>query len=180
MRSQRSASFMKCVEMKIVTWSCRASAIRRRQKLSRATGSTPEVGSSRISSSGLRTMATASDRRWRTPMGRFSGSASRTASRLKRAAISSTRANLGLGHVEQPGVQHQVLFHRQLAVQREGLRHVADAAARVDVPRIDLLAEQPGAASLAGSRPVSIFMVVDLPQPFEPRKPKISPCGCGS
>ena len=28
---------------------------------------------------------------------------------------------------------------------------------------------------LAGSRPVSIFMVVDLPQPFEPRKPKISP-----
>ena len=94
MRSQRSASFMKCVEMKIVTWSCRASAIRRRQKLSRATGSTPEVGSSRISSSGLCTMATASDRRWRTPMGRFSGSASRTASRLKRAAISSTRAGI--------------------------------------------------------------------------------------
>ncbi|MOA29948.1 hypothetical protein D3C78_1509950 [compost metagenome] len=29
--------------------------------------------------------------------------------------------------------------------------------------------------SLAGSRPVSIFMVVDLPQPLEPRKPKISP-----
>ena len=29
--------------------------------------------------------------------------------------------------------------------------------------------------SLAGSRPVSIFIVVVLPQPFEPRKPKISP-----
>ena len=29
--------------------------------------------------------------------------------------------------------------------------------------------------SLAGSRPVSIFITVDLPQPFEPRKPKISP-----
>ncbi len=28
---------------------------------------------------------------------------------------------------------------------------------------------------VAGSRPVSIFIVVDLPQPFEPRKPKISP-----
>ena len=26
-----------------------------------------------------------------------------------------------------------------------------------------------------GSKPVSIFIVVDLPQPFEPRKPKISP-----
>ena len=29
--------------------------------------------------------------------------------------------------------------------------------------------------SEAGSRPVSIFIVVVLPQPFEPRKPKISP-----
>ena len=29
--------------------------------------------------------------------------------------------------------------------------------------------------SLAGSRPVSIFIVVVLPQPFDPRKPKISP-----
>ncbi|MCY1532400.1 hypothetical protein D9M68_676750 [compost metagenome] len=29
--------------------------------------------------------------------------------------------------------------------------------------------------SLAGNRPVSIFMVVDLPQPLEPRKPNISP-----
>ena len=29
--------------------------------------------------------------------------------------------------------------------------------------------------SVAGKRPVSIFMVVDLPQPLEPRKPKISP-----
>ena len=28
---------------------------------------------------------------------------------------------------------------------------------------------------MAGSRPVSIFIVVDLPQPLEPRKPKISP-----
>ena len=29
--------------------------------------------------------------------------------------------------------------------------------------------------SVAGRRPVSIFMVVDFPQPLEPRKPKISP-----
>ncbi len=29
--------------------------------------------------------------------------------------------------------------------------------------------------SLTGSNPVSIFMVVVLPHPFEPRKPKISP-----
>ena len=29
--------------------------------------------------------------------------------------------------------------------------------------------------SVAGIRPVSIFIVVDLPQPLDPRKPKISP-----
>ena len=29
--------------------------------------------------------------------------------------------------------------------------------------------------SVAGRNPVSIFIVVDLPQPLEPRKPKISP-----
>ena len=28
---------------------------------------------------------------------------------------------------------------------------------------------------VVGRSPVSIFIVVDLPQPFEPRKPKISP-----
>ena len=29
--------------------------------------------------------------------------------------------------------------------------------------------------ALAGSKPVSTFMVVVLPQPFDPRKPNISP-----
>ena len=92
MRSQRSASFMKWVEMKIVTLSRRDSSTSRRQKLSRATGSTPEVGSSRISSSGRCTMATASDRRWRTPRGRAPGRLCRTLSRSKRSIISCTRA----------------------------------------------------------------------------------------
>jgi len=40
---------MKWVEMKIVTPSFRDSSINMRQNSSRATGSTPEVGSSRIS-----------------------------------------------------------------------------------------------------------------------------------
>ena len=52
-RSQRSASFTKWVEMKIVTPSSRDSSISSSQKPSRAIGSTPEVGSSRISISGL-------------------------------------------------------------------------------------------------------------------------------
>ena len=92
MRSQRSASFMKWVEMKMVTPSRRESSIIRRQKLSRAIGSTPEVGSSRISSSGWCTMATASDRRWRMPSGSLSGSASITSNRPKRCAIWATRS----------------------------------------------------------------------------------------
>ena len=52
MRSQRSASFMKWVETKIVTPSFRDRSISSSQNLSRASGSTPEVGSSRISISG--------------------------------------------------------------------------------------------------------------------------------
>ena len=52
MRSQRSASFMKWVEMKIVTSSLRDKLDQDCQNASRATGSTPEVGSSRISISG--------------------------------------------------------------------------------------------------------------------------------
>ena len=52
MRSQRSASFMKCVETKIVTPSRRDRSTSACQNASRATGSTPDVGSSRISISG--------------------------------------------------------------------------------------------------------------------------------
>ena len=62
-RSQRSASFMKWVEMKIVTLSFRERSTRICQKLSRSTGSTPDVGSSRISISGAWIIATASERR---------------------------------------------------------------------------------------------------------------------
>ena len=63
MRSQRSASFMKWVETKIVTLSLRERSTRICQNPSRATGSTPDVGSSRISISGEWIIATASERR---------------------------------------------------------------------------------------------------------------------
>jgi hypothetical protein len=107
MRSQRSASFMKWVEMKIVTRSRRDSSISRRQKLSRATGSTPEVGSSRISSSGLCTMATASDRRWRMPSGRLSGRLAHSAGRSAEHLLDA-RGHLGRAR-GTARVQHQVL-----------------------------------------------------------------------
>ncbi|MNN43429.1 hypothetical protein D3C81_1576650 [compost metagenome] len=91
MRSQRCASFMKWVEMKMVTPSLRDSSTISAQKPSRATGSTPEVGSSRMRISGLWITATASDRRWRIPSGRLPGSSSRAVSRSKRWSISATR-----------------------------------------------------------------------------------------
>ena len=78
--------------------------------------------------------------------------------------------------VEQPRVQIEVLPDRQLGVERERLRHVADALARASC-RARRSARRTAAPRprVAGSRPVSIFIVVVLPQPFEPRKPKISP-----
>ncbi|SVJ73858.1 Uncharacterised protein [Klebsiella pneumoniae] len=85
---------MKWVEMKMVTPSRRDSSTISSQKPSRATGSTPEVGSSRIRISGLWITATASDRRWRMPSGRSLGSSSATFSRSKRRSISPTRAGM--------------------------------------------------------------------------------------
>ena len=94
MRSQRPASLMKWVETKMVTLSRRDRSIRCSQKPSRATGSTPEVGSSRISRSGRWINATASCRRCRWPSGSESGSASMISSRPNRAAVSSTRCGI--------------------------------------------------------------------------------------
>jgi hypothetical protein len=46
--------------------------------------------------------------------------------------------------------------------------------------RIDFLPNSQASPSLAGSRPVSIFMVVDLPQPLEPESRRSRRAGCGS
>ena len=64
---------MKWVVTKIVTPCLRERSISSSQKLSRATGSTPEVGSSRISISGSCSTATASESRCRSPSGRSLG-----------------------------------------------------------------------------------------------------------
>ena len=72
-------------------------------------------------------------------------------------------------------VQLQILPHGKLAVERERLRHVADVLARLHIVGGHRLAEQFGGAFGDRSNPVIIFMVVVFPQPFEPRKPKISP-----
>ena len=86
----------------------------------------------------------------------------------------------GLGllarQVKQARVKVEILAHRQLGIERERLRHIADALARIEIAGVDRLAEQQRfARASAATSPVSIFIVVVLPQPFEPRKPKISP-----
>ena len=57
---------------------------------------------------------------------------------------------VGVGQLEQAGVQVQVLAHRQLAIEREGLRHVADAAAALQIRGVHRLAEQPRLAGAGG------------------------------
>ena len=90
MRSQRAASFIKWVEIKMVILSCRESLSRWRQNISRAAGSTPEVGSSRISTSGLCRQAAANCRRWRMPSERSAGRVSATSAKSNCAKASAT------------------------------------------------------------------------------------------
>ena len=91
-----------------------------RQKPSRATGSTPEVGSSRIRISGSWISATASDRRWRMPSGRASGQLVGHARELEPLEHQGHPGGDPLGRqAEQPRVQDEVLADGELAVERE-------------------------------------------------------------
>ena len=72
-------------------------------------------------------------------------------------------------------MQIEILPHRQFAIERERLRHVADVAARLHVVGAHRLAEQLRRAFGRRQKPRQHFHGRDLPQPFEPRKPKISP-----
>ena len=75
----------------------------------------------------------------------------------------------------EPRVEIEIFRDGQFSIEREGLRHVADALPRRDIACIDRPAKSSASPLLGVSSPVSIFMVVVLPQPFDPTKPKISP-----
>ena len=127
-RSQRSASFTKCVERKMVTPSSRDRRMSCSQKLSRAIGSTPDVGSSRISTSGRCSTAVASCRRWRTPRGSESGSGVGDVVEIVAGQhLGDTRLDRLRRQMKKARMQNEVLAHRELGIERERLRHVADA-----------------------------------------------------
>ena len=100
-------------------------------------------------------------------------------SRPSSPAISSTnclRARSCLRpHAVGPPVEVQVLVHRQVVVQAEALRHVADALLDLADLLDDVKAQHVAAPAVGLSRPSSMRIVVVLPAPFGPRKPKIAP-----
>ena len=69
----------------------------------------------------------------------------------------------------------EVLPDGELPIEGEPLGHVADPGSRGQVVGVHRITQECGLPSVAGISPVRTFMVVDLPQPLEPRKPKISP-----
>ena len=110
MRSQRAASFMKWVEMKMVTPCSRDCSISSRQNSSRASGSTPEVGSSRISSSGL--VHQRHGKREALPDAERQVGGERVAMAFEAETLGQlgdARARLVARQLEQPGVQVEVL-----------------------------------------------------------------------
>ena len=80
------------------------------------------------------------------------------------------------GHAVKSGKQAQVFDHFEIVVEREFLRHVADILAHgfrlaAHIEAGDLRARP----DVGLSRPHNMRIVVDLPAPFGPRKPKTSP-----
>ncbi len=69
----------------------------------------------------------------------------------------------------------EILPHAQFAVERELLRHVAEAAARDGGRAIQIEAIHMRRPGVGFNRPHIILKVVDLPAPFGPSRPKISP-----
>ena len=110
------------------------------------------------------------------PQGQAFGPAVRDAEQIEPLEhFPNARLSTILGQAEQMRMELQVLPDGKFAVEREGLRHVSDVLARRHVVGIERVPEEQRLPFGAGKRPVSIFIVVLLPQPLEPRKPKISP-----
>jgi hypothetical protein len=85
------------------------------------------------------------------------------------------RTLLGSRQVEQLGVELEILPDGKLTDRARTLATCSHPPACFDALAVDGWPSKKAFPSVAGSSPVSIFIVVDLPQPLEPRNPKISP-----
>ena len=177
MRSQRAASFMKCVETKIVTPLVRDRSPSSAQNWSRASGSTPggrliqdqdlgfvddrdgecqplpdaerQVGRKRVEMVGeAERRHEVRDALPRPSRARYRKAGHAGPGSAQRSARCRARTS---GTCSRPGCASSCPPHRRR------------------VPNIN------AEPALIGSRPVNIRIVVVLPQPFDPRKPKISP-----
>ncbi len=155
---------------------CRSSSTRS-QTPSRATGSSPTVGSSSTSSAGRLTSAWASSSRRTIPPEYVPASRSATSARPIASSASSTRAlPLAARHVVEAREPRDVLAARQRGLDRELLRHVAEQPAHRHLrePRTSCpnTSTDP---SCSGSSVLRTRIVVVLPAPFGPSSPNTSP-----
>ena len=150
----------------------------RSQSCRRATGSMPAVGSSRNNTSGSWIRAQAK----RQPLFPAAGQVCRPAvdaifkrRQFQHFVVRCVPAVPAIEPVDA-AVEVEVLADRQIGVEAESLRHVADAA--FDLLRV-VRTSKPNTVGVArrraAARRSSMRMMVDLPLPLGPSRPKISP-----
>ena len=142
------------------------------------TGSTASKGSSRNSTCGLGSSAMAKLVFLRMPCEQDGGEgvpAVLQAQSVQQLARCGRCVSCAVQSVDRAGEQ-QVLFHRKIVEQAQDLPAARRFAA--SVPADCAAASSPHTSTVpevGGSRPVSIFTVVDFPAPFGPRKTQIAP-----
>ncbi len=94
------------------------------------------------------------------------------------AAVSNSRARVSRSrsrHAEQVAVERDVLVDREIFVEAESLGHVADVMLRALRVARDVEAGHFALPESGERTPASMRIVVVLPAPSGPTKPKISP-----
>ena len=137
--------------------------------------STPAVGSSRKSTRGACSVASARPARWRTPAGRFSGR-SRSASREREALAQRAPAPLELGGRRARRGRRRT--RRSRAARAPGRGSPSGPCSRCGRARgagarMTSMPSTSIAPAVGVSSPISMRIVVLLPEPLAPRKAKI-------
>ena len=141
----------------------------------RPSGSSPDIGSSRMTSSGSLMSAWAMPTRCSMPLENLrSGSRRSRPMPTSSSSDADAPAAVGGADTEQTGVVGQQLFGRQMVVEVRLLGQVTEAAFGVEVAR---RASRGCRASpeVGNTSCSSSFSVVVFPAPFGPRKPNTSP-----